>query len=252
MLKPVDYDDNQHRNYARGRPLLDGARARWMQVFAAHAPAERPLTVLDLGSGTGRITTPLAETFGEAVGVEPSAKMRATAEAATSHPRVRFLAGQAEAIPLGDDSCDLVLMNVSFHHVRDRPAAAREIARVLKADGRLLMRSPFSDRLPDITWHRYFPRAREVELAMFPTTAEVEALFAKVGLRQLAFETVREPMAESLKAEAEQMRLRAISTFEHLTEAEIAAGQAALDAAASLETEPQPTYSESDLMVLGR
>jgi hypothetical protein len=48
------------------------------------------------------------------------------------------------------------------------------------------------------------------------------------------------------------MRLRPFSTFEHLTEPEIAAGMAAMDAAVAQETDPQPIEGASDLLVLGR
>src|SRR6266542_1665675 len=86
--------------------------------------------------------------------------------------------------PLADDSCDLVLMYLVLHHVQDRPAAAAEIARVLRPQGRLLVRNTFADRVPDLLWHRYFPSARTVETRLFPTTAEVLEVFADAGLQR--------------------------------------------------------------------
>lgn len=251
-LRHIDYDDNQHRNYARGRPLHEAARDLWMSALSSHAPNRRPLTVLDLGCGTGRFTPPLAGTFGEAVGVEPSDRMRETAERENAHPRVRYLAGSAEAIPLEDGSADLVLMMLSYHHVRDRAAAAREIARVLKPDGRLMLRSVFSDRMPVVDWHRFFPSADAIERAMFPTTDQVETAFAPADLKPVALNRYREPVADSWAETAARMKLRPISTFEHLDEAEIVAGQAALEAYAAAETAPKPLFIDADLMVLAR
>jgi ubiquinone/menaquinone biosynthesis C-methylase UbiE len=50
----------------------------WMSAFSRHLPARRPLTLLDLGSGTGRLTPALAAAFcGLVTGVEPSGKMLA-------------------------------------------------------------------------------------------------------------------------------------------------------------------------------
>jgi ubiquinone/menaquinone biosynthesis C-methylase UbiE len=86
---------------------------------------------------------------------------------------VTYQAGSAEQIPLPAGSCDLVLMFLVFHHVGDRAAAAAEISRVLRPGGRVLIRSTFADRLPDLWWHRFFPRAAEIEQQMFPTVAEV-------------------------------------------------------------------------------
>lgn len=252
-LEPIDYDDGQHRNYHQGRPLSGEAEALWMGAFAQAAPVRRPLSVIDLGSGTGRFSPPLARGFGGPVfGVEPSRKMREVAARENGHPAVTYLAGSAEAIPLADSAADLVVMVLSIQHVRDRLAGGREIARVLKADGRLLVRSVFSDRMPDIGWHAFFPRAREIEMAMFPTTSEVEAMFAPHGLRRLDLITVREPMAASLSEEAERLKLRAISTFEHLTEDEIAEGFDRLEAAVAGDVQPVARFNDSDLMVLGR
>jgi ubiquinone/menaquinone biosynthesis C-methylase UbiE len=210
------------------------------------------LTCLDLGSGTGRFTPLLAQLFeGTAIGVEPSEKMRAVAQAAPHPAAVEYRAGQAEQIPLPDGACDLALMFLSFHHVRDRAAAAREIARVLAADGRLLVRSVFSDRMPNIGWHRYFPRAREVELEMFPTSDEVQAVFAAQGLRTVALDTVRERFAPNLTEHAAKLRTRSISTFEHLTEAEIEEGFRRLDVAVA-QDDGAPIEADCDLLVLER
>lgn len=227
----------------------------WMQAFARHIPARRPLTVLDLGSGTGRFTPVLAQAFGGPVyGVEPADRMRAIAETLARHPRVIYLAGAAERIPLPDDSCDVVVMYLSFHHVMDREAAAREIVRVLRpAPGvRVLIRSTFGDRVPDLLWHRYFPRARAIEKDMFPTVDEVAQVFSDVGLQPLGLEQVRHRFASSLGEYATQLHLRAVSTFEHLTEDEIAQGFAALDRDAATETEPRPCEADCDLLLLGR
>jgi ubiquinone/menaquinone biosynthesis C-methylase UbiE len=252
MLKTVDYDERQHAVYAQGRALTAKSIATWMRAFAAHAPGRRPLTVLDLGSGTGRFTPALAETFGGAVyGVEPSANMRREAQAGAPHPAVRYLQGQAEDIPLPAGSCDLVLMYLSFHHVRDRVAAVREIRRVLRPEGRVLIRSTFSDRMPDADWHRFFPAAREIELQMFPTVEEVERLFAGVRLATVALETLETERAPSLADYAALLRFKAISVFEHISEADIAKGFEDLDAAVRADPTAGPIMAREDLLVLG-
>jgi ubiquinone/menaquinone biosynthesis C-methylase UbiE len=252
MLKAVDYDQTQHVGYAAGRDLGRANAQAWARVFCEQAPIHRPLWTLDLGAGTGRFTTMLAETFGgPALGVEPSERMRAIAIERTTDPRVRFEPGRAEAIPAPDAAFDLVLMFLSFHHVADRAAAADEIARVLRPGGRLLIRSQFSDRFPEIGWHAYFPRARAIELEMFPSLGEVEAVFARVGLRPIALVSIEEQFGASLAEHAEKLRHRAISTFDHMSEDEIADGFARLDAAVARDTTPAPVEARSDLLVLG-
>lgn len=253
MLKPVNYDERQHQVYARGRALYPETLARWTAAFAAEAPPRRPLAVLDLGSGTGRFTPALAETFGGPVtGVEPAAAMRAIAERDSRHPRVRYLAGEAANIPLPDGSVDLVLMFLSFHHYPDRPAAIAEIARVLAPDGRVLLRSTFSDNIPKLWWRPYFPRTLEVEAAMFPTVAEAAEMFAQGGLNEARLVKVSLLFEGTLAEDAERLRLRAISIFEHLTEAELAHGFAQMDAALARGEVPIPPPGEADMLVLSR
>jgi ubiquinone/menaquinone biosynthesis C-methylase UbiE len=209
--------------------------------------------MVDLGSGIGRLTPALAEAFGGPVwGVEPSLKMREIALAAGGPPQVRYVAGEAANIPLADDAVAGVLMFLSFHHVPDRMAAAMEIARVLRPGGRVLIQSGFSDRMEEMSdWRRFFPRAAEIERQMFPTVNEVLNVFEAAGLEQQALVRIQVRRWKSLAEAAARLRLRPYSTFEHLTEDEIAEGQARLDAAVAAETTPGAVMGFSDLLVLG-
>lgn len=243
VIRRVDYDTVQHAAYARARALPAGAIQRWMEVFGGHLPSSRPLTGIDLGSGTGRFTPALAEAFGGPVyGVEPAVRMREIAEAQSQHPRVRYLAGEAAAIPRPDASADFVLMFLSFHHVQDRPAAAREIARVLRPGGRLILRTTFRERIPDLWWRPFFPRSWAIEAAVFTSEAEMRELFEDAGFSFAVSDDEILPPEDDLAGAAERLRLRAISIFEHMSEAEIQDGFARMDAAIAAGTiQPQPS-----------
>jgi len=245
-LTPVDYNRVQHQNYAQARALPADAISNYMTVFAGHLPARRPLVGVDLGSGTGRFTPALAEAFGGPVhGVEPADGMRRAAEANSRHPRVTYLAGRAEAIPLPDAAADFVLMFLSYHHVADKPAAAREIARVLKPGGRLILRSTFKDRIPDHWWRGYFPRSHAVEEAMFPTEAETIALFEAAGFETAASVQMEIPFEGDIAGLVARLKLRAVSVFEHMTEAELDEGFARIDADLAAGTIiEKPTYGD--------
>lgn len=230
-LATVDYDKVQHQTYAQGRALSADAIGRYMATFAAHLPLHRPLAGVDLGSGTGRFTPALAEAFGGPIhGVEPADGMRRAAEAGAAHPRVSYVAGRIEAIPLPDAAADFALMFLSWHHVADKAAGAREVARVLKSGGRLILRSTFRDRIPDHWWRGYFPRSWDVERAMFESEAETRAHFEAAGLRTVEVVHTEIPFEDDMAAAVARLKLRAVSVFEHMTEDELDEGFARLDA----------------------
>jgi ubiquinone/menaquinone biosynthesis C-methylase UbiE len=251
-LRTIDYDDRQHAVYSQARAIAPEMLAQWMDVFNGVLPPRRPLPILDLGSGTGRFAPALAERFGGPVfGVEPSANMRRVAETTAQSANLRYLAGDAGAIPLDDGAVDAVLMFLSFHHFPDRAAAVREIVRVLRPGGRVLLRGVFSDRPASDWWLGFFPRLAEINAQMFPTLDEVTRVFSAAGLRPLDLIAVSEHYAANTVEAVERLRLKGISTFEHLTETELAEGFARIDRAVAAGELNVPPRGPSDLLVLG-
>lgn len=251
MVRQVNFDDRLHAVYERGRALPPDTVDRWMTAFARWAPVARPLSVLDLGSGVGRLSPALAEAFGGRVfGVEPSARMRAVAQDSARHPSVAYLGGRAEQLPLRDSSIDVVVLFLVLHHIADHAIAALEAARVLRPRGRVLIRSDFRGRVPNLLWHRYFPRARELEEQISPDLDEVTAAFGAAGLHRIALDRVRNRYAASPAAYAARLRMRALSTFEHLSEEEIVAGFSSLEADIATQNLRGPVEKDCDLLVL--
>jgi SAM-dependent methyltransferase len=245
-MDKVDYDARLHAVYAEGRQMSPDALRTWMAAFAGHLPETRPLTWLDLGSGTGRMTPSLATAFGGPVhGVEPSDRMRAQA---VGHPAVTYTAGSAEHIPLPDASCDAALLFFVWHHVVDRAAAARELRRVVRPGGTLFVQANLSDRMPDVWWFRVMPEWREIDRAQFRSEDEVRGDFAGAGWTLAARDEVTWPRSASLAEDVERLRLRAVSAFEHMSEEVAEAGFARIEEALpALDDGPQ--YETSTLLV---
>jgi len=105
--------------YERGRPEYPPAAIGALSAELGLAPGAR---VLDLAAGTGKLTRALVAAGLDVVAVEPQ----------------RALRGQAEAIPLSDQSVDAVTVADAFHWF-DQPAALAEIHRVLRPDGGLVV-----------------------------------------------------------------------------------------------------------------
>jgi len=251
-MEKVQYDARLHAVYAAGRRMSPDALQTWMEAFARHLPATRPLAWLDLGSGTGRMTPSLAGAFGgPAHGVEPSDKMRAQAVAHAGHPAVTYAAGSAEHIPLPDASCDAALLFFVWHHVVDRASAVRELRRVVRPGGKLFLQANFSDRMPDVWWFRVVPEWRRVDAAQFQSEEGVTRDFAGAGWRLVSRDAVTWPRSASLAEDYERLKLRAVSVFELLSEEAVEAGFARIEAALpTLDDGPQ--YETSELLVFQR
>jgi arsenite methyltransferase len=110
------------------------------QAVAALALGE---TVLDLGSGAGFDCLLAARKVGPAgrvIGVDMTDAMLAKARGnavKTGLANVEFRKGDIEALPVDDDSIDVVISNCVLNLVPDKDRAFREILRVLKPGGRL-------------------------------------------------------------------------------------------------------------------
>ena len=135
----VAYDDE----------LLDSVPARVADASlgcgnpATQAGLRPGETVLDLGSGGGLdvlLAARLVGADGFVFGLDMTREM---IELARGHQReagvtnVRFLEGDIEAIPLPDQSVDVVMSNCVVNLATDKRAALREAYRVLRPGGRL-------------------------------------------------------------------------------------------------------------------
>jgi demethylmenaquinone methyltransferase/2-methoxy-6-polyprenyl-1,4-benzoquinol methylase len=97
-------------------------------------PGER---VLDVGAGTGVSTQELARSGAYAVGVDLSVGMLRVGKRA--RPEVPLLAGDALRLPFGDATFDAVTISFALRNVVDTPAAIRELGRVTRPGGRLVV-----------------------------------------------------------------------------------------------------------------
>jgi SAM-dependent methyltransferase len=96
---------------------------------------------LDLGCGDGALVHAFAAQGATAVGVDPDPAMLAAARkrAAEMNVSANFLEARAESLPFPDASFDAVSAMTVLCFVPDAKAAAREMARVLRPGGRLVL-----------------------------------------------------------------------------------------------------------------
>ncbi|MEV2236572.1 demethylmenaquinone methyltransferase [Micromonospora sp. NPDC049891] len=93
--------------------------------------------VLDVGAGTGVSTEELAHSGAYAVGADLSLGMLHAGK--RTRPQVPLLAGDALRLPFADASFDAVTISFALRNVSDTDAALRELARVTRPGGRLVV-----------------------------------------------------------------------------------------------------------------
>ncbi|MGH9182773.1 MAG: class I SAM-dependent methyltransferase [Acidimicrobiales bacterium] len=182
--------------YERGRPGYPPEAVAWV-VGALEVDGRS--TVVDLASGTGKLTAPLLPTGAQVVAVEPVGPMRARLTVAV--PGAEVVAGTAEALPLGPATIDAITVGQAFHWFRAGDALA-EAARVLRRGGGLaVLRNQRDESVPWVAelsrligWHRReVPRFSEPGLA-----GAVDATGAFTSLRRRRFDHAQELDTETL------------------------------------------------------
>jgi len=125
--------DRAGDGYHRGRP--DYPREA-IDFIIAKFQITKDTKVVDLGAGTGKFSKLLADRGYQVTAVEPVAGMRAKFKELL--PEHEILEGTAEANPVPDESCDLVIVAQAFHWFNGEKAL-EEIHRILKPEGFLVL-----------------------------------------------------------------------------------------------------------------
>ena len=144
--------------------------------------------VLDIGTGTGVLLPFLVAGLngdGRIIALDFSAEMLVQAQAKKFPPVVGFAQADVLAIPLADNSVDVAICNSAFPHFSDKVKALKEIARVLKSNGRLVICHTMSrDALNQL--HQSVGGA--VANDLLPDESQLRALIKRAGLKTTHFE----------------------------------------------------------------
>ena len=97
-----------------------------------------PVTLLDAGGGTGRIAARIRPHVARLVIADLSKGMLAQAK----QKDLTAACARSESLPFADNTFERVLMVDALHHVHDQKSTVRELFRVLKPDGRLVIEEP--------------------------------------------------------------------------------------------------------------
>jgi demethylmenaquinone methyltransferase/2-methoxy-6-polyprenyl-1,4-benzoquinol methylase len=130
--------DGVAERYDRTNTILSFGRDRaWRQATRAALELRPGERVLDLGAGTGVSTEELARSGALVTGVDISQGMLRAGKKV--RPDASLLAGDALALPFADATFDAVTISFALRNVHDVDAALREMARVTKPGGRIVV-----------------------------------------------------------------------------------------------------------------
>jgi SAM-dependent methyltransferase len=161
-------------------------------LLADLSPGE---VVLDLGSGGGidvLLSARRVAPTGFAYGLDMTPEMLALArdnQAEAAVTNAEFLEGSIEAIPLPDESVDVIISNCVVNLSPDKPAVFREAFRVLCPGGRLA--------ISDVVLRRSLPPRLQDVIALWTgciagalTAAEYRAALELAGFEEVSVEPV--------------------------------------------------------------
>jgi glycosyltransferase involved in cell wall biosynthesis/SAM-dependent methyltransferase len=125
--------------------------------------------VLDIACGEGYGAAILATTAARVIGVDISKEAIAGASGRYIRDNLEFIIGRCEAIPLPDTSVDLVVSFETIEHIEQHDTMMREVARVLRPDGVLIISSPDRDRYSGALGNRNIFHLKELDRPEFET-----------------------------------------------------------------------------------
>ncbi|XLY87750.1 malonyl-ACP O-methyltransferase BioC [Ectopseudomonas mendocina] len=112
-----------------------------MQLLARLPASLQPRRWLDLGCGTGHFTRALAERYAQGEGLAVDIAEGMLRHARPQGGAAHFIAGDAEALPLQNDSVDLLFSSLALQWCGDFPRVLSEAQRVLRPGGVLAFSS---------------------------------------------------------------------------------------------------------------
>lgn len=141
--------------------------------------------VLDLGCGTGLLTQVIEEKTKRVVGLDLTREMldEAQLQSKKKDKSVLYILGDAEKLPFLDGQFDCVMTRLTIHHFPQPIKIVKELARVLKPNGRMIISDIISDRDPEKQKnHNKVEQLRDPSHVKFLNEEEILEVIQEAGL----------------------------------------------------------------------
>ena len=164
--------------FDRPQPLEVMARLGEIVSSAGLSSGE---VVLDVGTGVG-VLIPLIQSYQPPAVLACDVAEKMLQRVQNKYPAVRTFHADIASLDLASTSLDAVFMNGMYGNIADKPAACRNVARILRSGGRLVVSHPegraFIDQLR---------ASSDLFLEPFPTREEFEALLEPLGFEVITY-----------------------------------------------------------------
>lgn len=180
------------------RKYFDEVAPQWDKMresFFSEAVREKAFTVADIqpgelaadiGAGTGFITEGLIQKSLKVIAVDQSDAMLSELKRKFQDiGKIDFRRGDVENLPIEDEIVDHVFANMFLHHVERPPVAIKELVRIIKPGGMLV--------ITDLDEHNFeFLRTEQYDRWMGFERKDVKRWFIEAGLKEVMVDCVGE------------------------------------------------------------
>ncbi len=138
---------------------------------------------LDIGCGTGNYTDALHKMGVKFTGIDPSLRMLEKAKATNN--QINWRQGQAENTQLETQSVNGIIGSLTMHHWNDLYKAFKELYRVLKPGGNIVLFTATPKQMQQYWLNHYFPKMLQDSIAQMPSLENVSKAMEQAGFLQL-------------------------------------------------------------------
>jgi len=202
----VDYDsiasqyDTQPYRQKTVDPELD--------AFLAQRRSAKPITILDVGCGTGNQLVANWTVYPATwmVGVDRFHGM--LRQARPKAPAIAWVQADGTALPFQEQAFDFVTCQYALHHMPNKTAMVQAVFRVLRPGGRFVLVNICPHAMPDWLYYEYFPPAYGLDLQDFWPPETIRHAMEHCGFHNVQMALVHHCYTQDLRAFLATVRRR--------------------------------------------
>jgi len=171
------------------------------KVAVKFADVQEGLIAADIGAGSGFITEELLKSGLRVIAVDQSPEMiEEMKKRFNNSGNVEFRKGDAELLPIESQSVDFVFANMYLHHVESPGKAIKEMVRLLKPGGKLI--------ITDADEHNYeFLRTEQHDVWLGFKREDIRSWFNDAGLVDIKIDCVGESCSPTSESSGEKVEI---------------------------------------------